>query len=159
MTRRAQLVQHAIGLQVRFYRLLRALGPDDPWLSLELTMPQLKVLLLLNAQGPSRVGALARALRVTLPTVTGVLDRLVEHGLVRRDDDPEDRRLVISRLTERGHEVVDELHEANRARLTRVFESLDPEDLATHIASLERVLVAAERLAADDRATTAGAAR
>lgn len=159
MTQRARLVQEAIDLQVRFYRLLRALGPDDPWLLLELTMPQLKVLLLLSAQGPSRVGALARALRVTLPTVTGVLDRLVEHGLVRRDDDPLDRRLVISRLTDRGQDVVDRLQEASRARLTRVFESLESDDLFAHVTSLERVLAAAERLAADDQATTAGTAR
>ena len=150
MTDRAPLVARALDLQIQIYRLLRELGPDNPWLTLELTMPQLKVLLVLSAQGASRVGTLARALRVTLPTVTGVLDRLVEQGLVRRDDDPSDRRLVISRLTPAGQEVVDRLQQAGRARLERVYRALEPEHLSDHVDSLERVLIAAQRVSAEE---------
>lgn len=149
MTDRARLVSEAVALQTRIYRLLRTLEPADPWLTTELTMPRIKVLMLLNAQGPSPVGALARAMGVTLPTVTGVLDRLVEQGLVRRDDDPSDRRLVISRLTEHGQEVVDQLQQANRARLERLYGAMSEADLATHVQSLARVAETAARLTAE----------
>jgi DNA-binding MarR family transcriptional regulator len=147
MTERADLIQHGVELQMQCYRMLRNLGPDDPWLAVELTMPQLKVLFRLSAQGPSKVGALARALRVTLPTMTGILDRLVEQGLIRRDEDPADRRLVISRLTAAGQELVDHLQAASRSRLQRVYEELPPETLAQHVAALEAVLHATSAIA------------
>src|SRR6185312_1061322 len=57
------------------------------WIDLELTMPQFKLLLLIAAGDAPRVSDLAQVLRVTPPTITTVLDRLVDHGLVRREDD------------------------------------------------------------------------
>jgi DNA-binding MarR family transcriptional regulator len=161
MSERAQLIQRGVELQMRCYRMLRSLGPEDPWLALELTMPQLKVLFRLNAQGPAKVGALARALRVTLPTMTGILDRLVEQGLIRRDEDPGDRRLVISRLTDSGEELVDRLQAASRTRLTRVYEALPLEALERHVAALEEVLQTTASIAAreDDKGIASVAIR
>jgi DNA-binding MarR family transcriptional regulator len=137
---RSDLILRGVELQMQCYRMLRNLGPDDPWLAVELTMPQLKVLFRLNAQGPSKVGALARALRVTLPTMTGILDRLVEQGLIRRDEDPGDRRVVISRLTDSGEELVDRLQAASRTRLIRIYEALPQDALERHVAALEEVV-------------------
>lgn len=155
MTDGPSLIQRGVELQSRINRVLRDVGPDDPWLTVELTMPQLKVLFRLNAQGPLRVGALARALRVTLPTMTGILDRLVEHALIERREDPDDRRLVISRLTAQGQDLVDRLLASGRNRLVRVYEGLAAQDLAHHVATLERVCEAAERLALEDQAERA----
>jgi len=151
MSNQPERIQRGVELQMRCYRLLRNLGPDDPWLAVELTMPQLKVLFRLAAQGPARVGALARALRVTLPTMTGILDRLVEQGLIGREEDIADRRLVISRLTPQGQDLVDQLQAASRTRLTRVYETLSPEALERHIAALDEVLLAAEAIAAREQ--------
>lgn len=72
------------------------------WIDLELTMPQFKLLLVIAAGNGPRVSDLAQALRVTPPTITTVLDRLVDHGLVRREDDLRDRRQVITRVTSDG---------------------------------------------------------
>jgi DNA-binding MarR family transcriptional regulator len=138
-----------------WYRLLRALGPEDPWLAVDLTMPQLKVIFRLSAQGPSRVGALARALRVTLPTMTGILDRLVEHGLIQRQEDAADRRLVISCLTPAGQELVDQLQEAGRTRLTRVFEALPADALRQHVETLQQMLQTTTALAEREHANHA----
>jgi len=152
MSTQSELIQRGVELQMRCYRLLRNLGPDDPWLAVELTMPQLKVLFRLNAQGPARVGALARALHVTLPTMTGILDRLVEQGLIGREEDIADRRLVISRLTPQGQDLVDQLQAASRTRLTRVYEALSSEALERHVAALDEVLLAAEAIAGREQA-------
>jgi DNA-binding MarR family transcriptional regulator len=159
MTENEQLIARGVELQVRVNRIVRGLEADDPWLALELTMPQLKVLFLLNVQGASKVGFLARALRVTLPTMTGILDRLVEQDLIRRDEDPGDRRLVMSRLTPRGQELVDQLHAAGRSRLVRVFAAMKPEDLEGHVASLEQVLAAAQTVAQSEETSSPSGAR
>jgi DNA-binding MarR family transcriptional regulator len=48
--------------------------------------------------GPMTAGELARATGLTTASITGVLDRLEESGIVRRERDPKDRRRVIVNL-------------------------------------------------------------
>src|SRR5260370_17986969 len=60
------------------------------WMDLDVTMPQMKVLMLLRENGALRVGILARHLNVSTPTITGIVDRLVPPEPVRREGDPSD---------------------------------------------------------------------
>src|SRR5215212_2293842 len=102
------LVQQVLELQTRLFRSMR---PAREWLEVDLTMPQLKVLFLLYAEDGASMGRLASALGVTLSTVTGIVDRLVEHAMVQRQEDPQDRRLVVCRLTPRAVTTVERLHQ------------------------------------------------
>ena len=52
-----------------------------------------------------------------LPTATGLVNRMVERGLVRREHDTRDRRVVLVSLTEEGAAEVRELHEARQRRM------------------------------------------
>lgn len=126
-------------------------SPDhswQSWMDMDLTMSQFKLLLLVASSDGSRVGDLAHALGVTPPTVTTSLDRLVERGLVRREDDPIDRRLVIARLTHAGRDLLERLHLYARGELAECLHALDEEDLrclfvgmeALHRAWLERTV-------------------
>ncbi|HZU77174.1 MAG TPA: MarR family transcriptional regulator, partial [Dehalococcoidia bacterium] len=99
--RREDLVEEAL----RLYLL--AVGIVDPvrlraWADLGLTMPTLKVLLLLREEPGAPSGVLAARLGVSPSTVTGLVDRLAARGFVRRHEDREDRRLVRNVLTEEG---------------------------------------------------------
>ncbi len=75
------------------------------------------------------MGELAAPLGVKLSTITGIVDRLVEQGLVRRGEDPRDRRLVVCHLTEEGHQIVDRLYRAVQIQLAKVLEKLTLDDL------------------------------
>src|SRR6478672_11227032 len=102
---RAELIARILSLEPAMHR---AMGPSQPgfWLDVELSMSQLKMLFVLGhlqppgERGGVRVGELARALGVTLPTVSVVVDRLVDRDLVRREEAPEDRRQHLCRLSE-----------------------------------------------------------
>ena len=59
----------------------------------------LQVTNILDITGPVTAGRLAELTGVTTGAVTGILNRLEEAGLVRRERDPNDRRRVIVRLT------------------------------------------------------------
>lgn len=67
-----------------------------------LTMPQLRCLQAMERAGASLTSGLARALNVTAPTMTSMIDGLVERGLVERQPHPTDRRQVRLLLTEAG---------------------------------------------------------
>ena len=132
---------------------LRAGSIIDPirvrtWKDLELTVTQLRVLFLLRVAPGMPAGALAEDLRVTPPTVTGLVDRLVRMGVVRREEDPKDRRLVRNVLTEQGQEALGEVEREGRALLTELFERLSAGDLARLVDSLEALVAAADELTA-----------
>ena len=123
-------------------RLLRASSHED-WATLSLTRAQLRILVRLQQDGPAAVGHLASQLGVTLPSITATIDRLVQQGMVSREDDPSDRRRVINRVTPEGAALIDRLQEGKKARLVSALGNLTPDDLeALHrsLANLEQAL-------------------
>jgi DNA-binding MarR family transcriptional regulator len=116
---------------ILLHRVSRALRDpqDEDWLSLDVSMAQLKVLFSLYYRGPATVGVLAGKMGVTLPTVSATLERLVRAGYVEREDDPEDRRVVINRLTAAGTSLVERLREERRARVDQALRRLTPEQM------------------------------
>ena len=71
-----------------------------------LTGPQLLCLRYLVGAGPQPVGAVAHAMSLSPATVTGVLDRLEDRGLVVRERSQTDRRQVLNSATASGRELV-----------------------------------------------------
>ena len=66
-------------------------------------MPQAKLLHLVARAAEIHMSDLVHALGVSLSTVSGLVDRLVDQGLATRRDDPADRRQVVVALTAAGH--------------------------------------------------------
>lgn len=112
------------------------------WMELDVTMPQMKVLMLLRENGALRVGVLARYLAVSTPTITGIVDRLVRQGLVRREDDPSDRRVVLNVLTPKGEQLMERLRHRSDEELLRVVSSLSAQEQADLARSLTRLVTA-----------------
>jgi DNA-binding MarR family transcriptional regulator len=84
--------------------VIRAYGPVLD--ALGLTYPQYLVMLVLwEAEGPLPVGELVRALHLDTGTLTPLLKRLVQQGLVERNRDPQDERRVLITLTSAGRDL------------------------------------------------------
>jgi DNA-binding MarR family transcriptional regulator len=69
---------------------------------------------------------LARRLAVARRTATLYVDILTRQGWVERRAHPEDRRMVLANLTERGEELVSELSAAYKRRLADLIRELTP---------------------------------
>jgi DNA-binding MarR family transcriptional regulator len=79
-------------------------------------------------EGRMTMGDIAEMLDVTPRTVTGLVDNLERDGLVRRVDDPRDRRSVYAELTDKGRERVQAVWRdaaAGQQALTRGFKESD----------------------------------
>jgi DNA-binding MarR family transcriptional regulator len=74
--------------------------------------------------GAYRVIALADELGLPPSTLTGMLDRLVNRGWLERDRDPEDRRAVVMKGTEKLGELVRTLRHGSSRSLEKAFHSL-----------------------------------
>lgn len=81
----------------------------------------LHVLLLLVGQGPLPMSRLAEQLDVSLPNVSGIVERMVEHGLVERTRPDDDRRIVAVAVTRAGTETVEEIDMIRRSQLAAVI--------------------------------------
>ena len=127
--REAQIDQVIAEFEGTFALLGQANTPE--FLEVDITMPQAKVLYLLRATGDLHMSDLVARLGVTLPTVSGIVDRLVEHGLVARRGEPEDRRRVFVGITPAGVELIDRFRDLNARQVRDLLGMLDDEDLAT----------------------------
>jgi len=102
------------------------------FLEIDISMPQAKVLYLAaSGEGGLRMSVLATRLGVTLSTVSGLVDRLVDAGLAARRADPEDRRQVIVSVTPAGDHLMERFRELNRRQAQELFGSLADDDLDT----------------------------
>ena len=125
---REGLTQHILKLAGEIYNIV-GLGLPSELLTSDLTVAQLRVLLLMHTEGPVRMGSIASTLGIALSTATGMVDRLVKKGLVVRDADSQDRRLVICRLSPQGQELGDGLWAMGRFKMEKLLEGLTPEQL------------------------------
>ncbi|MDO8473861.1 MAG: MarR family transcriptional regulator [Dehalococcoidia bacterium] len=138
-THKAELIGDITELEGKVYRALRPIVPKE-WLSLDLTMPQLKIELLLFTDGPARIGTLASGLGVSLATMTGIVDRLVHHGLLLRSDDPVDIRAVLCQKSDNGRELMARLWEQGQSQVTRILERMTQENLELIRSAMEVIL-------------------
>jgi len=81
---------------------------------------------------------------VSLATATGVVDRLVERDTVMRESQPEDRRVVLCRLSEKGQKMIGGLWQLARNRTKELLEAVDSSQLALITKALEALLQAGE---------------
>ncbi len=118
------------------------------WLELDLTVAQLKTLMVLKDEGPSTIGHVAEILGITLPTASHLVDKLVHSGHVERADDPEDRRRAVTRPSARGEELLNRLQEGDP--YTRLcLEHISDDDLAAFVQGLRAFARAASELGTD----------
>lgn len=114
-------IERILELSDSIFKLLLPTVPREI-LDLDLTTPQMKVVLLLFLNGPMHMSALASGLGVSLATTTGVVDRLVERSMITREELKEDRRVVLCRLSEQGHALVNRMWTSARSRVKELLE-------------------------------------
>ncbi len=140
-----------------FSKLVARSDPSrlEAWADLGLTMTQLRLLFLLRPTDGICAGALADQLGVTPSTLTRIMDRLVRHDLVRRENDCNDRRLVRHHLTAEARRTIEEMERFGRARMDRILARLTPVELERVVLALRDLSAAMEAAETEDKAKAA----
>jgi DNA-binding MarR family transcriptional regulator len=119
------------------------------------SIPQLRVLVLVESRGPMNVKALAEHLGVNASNASRTCERLVASGLLERGRLPQqDRRTVVLRLTGAGVALVGSLMESRRAILAAVVARMSTADrqlLVRAFAAVSDALAAAPEAGAIGR--------
>lgn len=135
---KGRLTQRFIATVDFLNRQVHTCGLDE-WEGLDMTIPQIKTLVLLERSGPLRMGNIASFLGRALSATTTVVDRLVEKKLVDRAWDPSDRRVVICKLTDQGERAMQRFWRIQRRRLNLVADALEVEQLEIVVQGLELI--------------------
>jgi DNA-binding MarR family transcriptional regulator len=106
------------------------------------TLAQCLVLLEVEEHGRPTVGQLASRLRLDDSTLSRTIEGLVKKGLLKRQRDTADRRVVWTRLTPEGKAVCRSIHKDNDAWCRRVFRNVPSSKRATVIRNFEIVVQA-----------------
>jgi DNA-binding MarR family transcriptional regulator len=130
-----QLSNDLVVLSARLVREVRRNSVDVPAASTRLMS-------LLDELGPSTVGALAQADRCSQPTMTGLVNGLVERGWGQRDPHPDDARACLVSMTPAGRQQLTAYRRRNAALVAERIEASgrSPEELATAVAVLSDLL-------------------
>lgn len=114
------------------------LSPTESWLLRHLV-----------ESGPLRMSALARWQGVDRSTMTAQINRLERMGLVRRADDPSDRRAILVHVTQEGEAAHHDTVETARRLCSAVLEGWQESEREELNRSLGRLVGELERVSAD----------
>lgn len=141
-----RLVQALRGIQVCRGQL--------PWRYLDLTMAQLKAVMLLCRSGRARSKELADGLGIAPSAATPLVDRLVEQKLARRVDDPDDRRIVWIHPTKKAQAIYDDLLHTSDDVLNDIITEVPARDRKAVKESVQLLADAAARVLAKDKGSS-----
>ena len=132
------------GYEALMHRLADSHAPE--FLEIAITMPQDKLLYLVALSGELHMSTLVQRLGVSLSTVSGLVDKVVDHGLATRREDPADRRQVLVGLTPEGAAFIDRFRELNARQMRELLEALDDRELEEVRGALGHLARAAARI-------------
>ncbi|MFA7624874.1 MAG: MarR family transcriptional regulator, partial [Pusillimonas sp.] len=136
------LQQYDLRILRALRRITRAVALHSRQLSAvsNITAPQLVCLRAVVENGPLTATALSREIHVSASTVVGILDRLEDKGLVRRERGREDRRIVFVWPTEAGIALAQGTPSPLQQKLAESLNALPELEQATITLSLERIV-------------------
>ncbi|SDE37025.1 MarR family winged helix-turn-helix transcriptional regulator [Auraticoccus monumenti] len=116
----------------------------------QITVPQLRVLVLLDTRGPMNLTTIAQHLDVNPSNASRTCDQLVTTGRVLRAPDPQDGRSTVLALTADGARFVAELMSSRRRLVDDVVSRMGPADRRALERGLEAFMTAVEAAPAEE---------
>ncbi len=113
------------------------------WAQLELTIGQLKVMMILAGHPGMTISQIAESLSIGKPSTSILVDGLVQQGLAHRTEDESDRRRTLVTLSVAGNDLTTRLHQGSIERLVQWYSALAPDDLAALRRGLEALAAVA----------------
>ena len=139
---RQALINATIHAQEQVTQSMLALATPD-WLALDLTLTQLKSVMVLRSTGPIPIHQLAEALHLGRPATSTLVEQLVRLALVARMEDPTDRRRTLVSLTPEGTAFITRLRQGRDNKMHALLSELADDDLI----ALARILQTMAQLA------------
>ncbi len=111
-----------------------------------LSMPQFGILMQLHYRGDCAVGDISERFDITNAAASQLVDKLVQSGLIQREEDPKDRRAKLLNLTDKGKELIQQGIEDRYRWVNQLTTKLTADDRAKVVEALQIMTQAAKEL-------------
>ena len=105
----------------------------------QVSAPQLSSLLALYENGPLPTSQIAKYIMVNSSTVTGIIDRLEQKGLVQRSRISTDRRVITVTLTDKGRELAEHAPPPIQEKIVEGLQKLPPHEIEKIVQALTKL--------------------
>ena len=134
----ARELTNTFGDILRFTHITFTHKPD-PLIGGTITLQQYIVLDILNCHAILKMKDIAKALRVSLPAVTGLINRLVKLKFVKRVYNKDDRRVIFIEITDLGKKTVKEVDKSRRRMVEKIYGNLSDSERKTYLKIIRKV--------------------
>jgi DNA-binding MarR family transcriptional regulator len=114
-----------------------------------LSMPQFSVMMQLHHRGNCAVGDISERFDITNAAASQLVDKLVQSGFIKREEDPQDRRAKMLNLTDKGRDLIQRGIEERYRWVDDLAGKLTPEERAKVTEALNFMTRAAKELEAE----------
>ncbi|ACZ62518.1 MarR family winged helix-turn-helix transcriptional regulator [Dehalococcoides sp. THU3] len=136
---KAGIIEDIIALESQMGQTILPYAMNS-WCKLDVPLAQMKSLFIIMGKGETNLSALAQGLGVTPGDVTGIVERLVEQGLVIRKPGAEDRRVTWLSATDKGRELVTNLVESKSEHMADILEHMSLDGLESLRKGLQELI-------------------
>ncbi|HLR69809.1 MAG TPA: MarR family transcriptional regulator [Pseudogracilibacillus sp.] len=150
MEQKQQLTEEELSLKL-FIVLSRALEEVKKQVikdikSYELNLSEFAVLELLYHKGEQPIQIIGKKVLLASSSITYVVDKLEQKGLLERHACPKDRRVIHGRLTDKGKALMEEVFPQHEKAMANIFASLSTEEKEQAIELLKKIGLFAEEM-------------
>ena len=105
-----------------------------------LGLTHVRILTLLDSEGPQKASVIADKLQITSGAVTGLADRLVELGYISRERGENDRRVVLLDIQEDGKRLLSMLIEIKEQLMGKLYKGMSNQDMDQMMKYIDRMV-------------------
>ncbi len=100
----------------------------DFFQSVDISQSQLLTVVAVHDMGECRLSDLSQKMGISNPTASGLVDRLVQNGYMKREADPDDRRAVVLSVTDKGTKLTQKLRESTQQKWNNILTEIPQAD-------------------------------
>lgn len=112
-----------------FMKKFVRIPPSHSFANHSISHSQMEIMFLLYDEGKFTMSNLSKALLISKPNVTPMVDKLINNQFVERLPDEKDRRIIHISLTQKGRNFLDEERSIVEKSIEKKLESLSTEQL------------------------------
>ena len=105
----------------------------------DITLPQMAILHILKDMARCKMTEIAKFLSVTTSAATGIVDRMVKSGLLKRVRDVSDRRIVNIELTTKGTRAINIIFKERQKMMIDIFRHFNSKERETYLGTIKKM--------------------
>lgn len=104
-----------------------------------ITLTQMGILTVLREMKSCKMKDIAKSLYITTSAATGLVDRMVKAGFLKRVADDKDRRIILIEMTRKGSDIIEEIEKARFKMLMDMFGKLTSAERKRYLETVRKL--------------------